>query len=199
VEIMRGVLSEWQPGRITLMPCRVNMLVDVEDQTGGVLEAARAQLASGARREIFVELRVERGVRMDDWRTEKDRVLVALELLRAMPMGQGDWCKTVLPPGSARASGNEPSWSVTMSSHGIEWSEPELATPLRFPAAAPIVEGKKRTWISTLAADGHPSRELRVVIIPGTCRDARSGAWYSSSAEITLDGRAMSGCAHVEE
>ena len=199
VEALSGVLSEPEPGRLVLTPCGVNMALEVKDETGGVLDAARSSLGAMPGRDVFVDLRVERGVRSDDWRTEKDWLLVALEVLRAMPMGQGDWCKTVLPPGSTRASGNEPFWSVTLAPDGIEWNEPELVAPLRFPAAAPIVEGKKRTWISTLAVEGAPARELRVVIEPRTCQDSMSGAWYSSSAEITLDGRVMTGCAYDGE
>lgn len=195
VEIFRGVLSEPQPGRLTLMPCRVNMHVDVRDQTGGDLEAARAALGSGPGRDIFVELRVERGVRMDDWRTPEDRVLVALELLRAMPIGEGDACASMLRVGEARASGNEPFWSVTISPEGIAWTEPDLPAPLAFPAATAVHgEDGSVTWTST--REGETRKQLRIVVTPGRCFDGMSGAWYPSTAQITLGDRVLHGCAY---
>lgn len=201
VEIFRGLLSEPQPGRLTLIPCGLNLHVDVEDRTGGDLQAARAELAPSARAELLVEMRVERGVRTDDWRTPQDRMLVALELLRAMPVGEGDWCATALKAGETRASGNEPFWSVTVSPSGIEWNEPDLPEPLTFPAAISTVgeaSGSSRTWSSTRSSTrpGEERRQLRIVTTPGRCLDGMSGAWYSLAAEVTLDDRIFHGCAY---
>ena len=156
----------------------------------------RNELASAPGAKLAVEMRVQRGSRMDDWRTEADRMFVALDLLRAMPAGAVDWCATALPNGHARALG-EPSWSVTMGPEGIEWNEPLLPAPLLFPTTEPSVTGEARTWTSTLAAE--PRRAIRIVVTPGRCRDATSGAWFPAAAEVTLDDRVLNGCAYDGE
>ena len=180
--LVRGVVVlTTEASRLT--PCGAEAPSSLRDETGGPLAQAYGELASADTGEMWVELRAESGPQGH----------VAREVVRAFPMGEGNPCATLPSPGEVRALGNEPFWAVSVTAAGLELSMPDLERPLVFPAAAPVADGRKRTWTSELA--GTPAHRLQLVVGPARCKDGMSGAWYGLAAEAVFDGRALTGCA----
>ena len=91
----------------------------------------------------------------------------------------------------ARASGNEPFWSVSISAKGLI-----LQRPGEEPLAVPYLEEQLpegRLYFSS-EANGH---SLSLWLAPQRCQDDMSGALRHLSAELRLDGQRLTGCAYL--
>ena len=172
---------------LRLVPCGEQAAVGLDDRTGGRLAAARAELGSGEGG-LFIEVRG----------TRTANGIVAREIVRAFPAGEGPWCDSLLAPGELRAHGNEPFWSLTMRRGGIEWADPERGSVVFPPAVLSVDDGPRPFGIRTYTSEipSTPVRRLTVRVHADDCRDGMSGAWFRLAAEVQLDGVTMQGCAY---
>ena len=185
--IHRGVVA-WTAAGATITPCNESASLAIDDRTRGTLASVRAEVAQAEDVGLFVELRGER----------TGSVLAATAVLRALPLGEGDPCRHVAKPGEVRAYGNEPFWAVSVTDSRIEWQEPDLESPLVFPAPLPRADATgARWWTSELP--GSPPRRIEVTVTWGPCSDGMSGAWHELSAHAIIDGRSLEGCAFEGE
>jgi putative lipoprotein len=110
-------------------------------------------------------------------------------------VGEGAGCAEPPAPYLFRASGNEPFWSVTVGMDSVVLEQPE--DPRR--VAAPVTRREEGTGrrVFHAATSGPSAHSIQVALTPGRCADSMSGALYSFSAEVSFDGRALSGCARA--
>ena len=193
-KIHRGVVV-WASGVASITPCHEDASLTLDDRTGGTLASVRAEVAPAEGDGLFVELRGDRA----------GSVLAATQVLRATPLGEGEPCRHVAQPGELRAYGNEPFWAVSVTQERIEWQEPDLESPLVFPAPTRRNDGPDaRRW--TAEEEGrHPGR-IEVNVTRAPCRDGMSGAWHALSATVEIessdaldDRRSFNGCAFEGE
>lgn len=176
---LMGELSVVQD-RLMLQPCGQPRQLRVED--AGSLELRREVdmlLGYGAGR-LFVDL----------GGADKGNRLEASRLYRLQPEGQG--CQEAgFARLIARASGNEPFWSVQISAKGLV-----LERPGEPPLALPYLEEQLpegRLYFSS-EADG---QRLSLWLAPQRCRDDMSGAVRHLSAELRLNEQRFTGCAYL--
>lgn len=92
-----------------------------------------------------------------------------------------------------RAFGNEPFWSVRIASDGIVFDRlGDL--PRRYPARLPVSGDGRRSWVVD-PPDGNARDRLEVTITDQTCSDSMADRHYDHSAEVTIGGRSLRGCA----
>jgi putative lipoprotein len=172
-------------------PCGPNAspALALVDSTGGELPAAYQELVGEPGGRLYVELRgrVEPSVRgvLD---SRPSRLLVAQEVRRAAFDTEG--CDESLQGVAFHAHGNEPFWSVEVTTIDITLERPG-AQPLRFPYAASVDSAGLRVYSTSLPS----GTKLRLAIHETRCQDGMSGFWFPFAAELRLDGETMSGCA----
>lgn len=179
VQRLMGELSVDQ-GRLRLQPCGGGRQLDVQDAGSlGLLREAEQMLGGSAGR-LFADLA---GNDLGD-------KLQATRMYRLQAEGQGcqdaDFGRLI-----ARASGNEPFWSVSISAKGLI-----LQRPGEEPLAVPYLEEQLpegRLYFSS-EANGH---SLSLWLAPQRCQDDMSGALRHLSAELRLDGQRLTGCAYL--
>ena len=179
------------PDSGTIRLCEGGELL-VHDRTGGELRRAHEALGSGPEGPVFVEVRAE-SLGAGHGTDGRARVAV-LELVRASPVGESAGCAEPPAPYRFRASGNEPFWSVTVGRDSVLFEQPE--DPRRISAPLTRREGASRR-IFHAQTSGPDVHVIRVTLTPGRCADSMSGALYSFSAEVVVDGRSLSGCARA--
>ncbi|CAD5109239.1 COG3650 family protein [Zestomonas carbonaria] len=88
-----------------------------------------------------------------------------------------------------RASGNEPSWNVKISSGGMV-----IERPGQPPLALPYVEEQLPEGRFDFSSEANGER-VQLWVAPQHCVDSMSGAVHHLSAELRIDGQVQRGCA----
>lgn len=92
-----------------------------------------------------------------------------------------------------RAFGNEPFWNVRIASDGIVFDRlGDL--PRRYPARPPESSAGRRSWVVD-SPDGNTRSRLEVTITDRPCSDSMADRRYDQSAEVTIGGQSLHGCA----
>ena len=174
-------------------PCGADREFWVNDVTNGDLATVYEKLAGGPGKPLFVDVR---GVLEQPPKTgagsSYPRVLRVVELRRADPAGAG--CRENLRHFELRAWGDDPFWRVDVSRNGIIWSSYSAPSSVAFPYGPPRRDGATIRYAAV--RDGAERHELDLLMKPGRCTDARTGAVTWLTVEARLDGRALRGCAY---
>ena len=184
----RGVVVARGTAR-TFTGCGNTVGVRLIDRTGGALDAAVRALG-GDGSGVYVEM--NGGAPAGDTTT-----VVALEFLRASPIGEGGGCDR--PPGDYvyQAFGNEPFWSVRVDTDSLVFSQPD--EPSRVAWAAPaVVPSLDATGARTWTVEGPAGGAVLVLTIErGTCADGMSGETTTFRARARYGERTLEGCARA--
>jgi putative lipoprotein len=114
----------------------------------------------------------------------------ALEIDRVLYMAQeGFRCNLDLSEFHYRGFGNEPFWSISISTDGIVLKMPGSDDR----AWTDIVERPADTGITYMGTAPAGSIEVSIVDVP--CRDSMSGAYFALSATVNTGGMELRGCA----
>jgi len=120
--------------------------------------------------------------------------MVVLRSIEMVTLPGDAWgCDRAAPTWRFRAMGMNPAWSVTVSSSGITYEQPDSAVRIGFPAAASDdSSGLVRTMANSPDAGGH---SIHLLLEPKGCSIGNSGTWLAMQAQVVLDGRPLAGCA----
>jgi uncharacterized membrane protein len=162
----------------------------LDDRTGIALAGAMTNLGAAQGQPIYVEL--NGGSPAGGGAT-----FIAVEFLRATPVGEGGGCNR--PPGDFvyQAFGTEPFWSVRVDVDSVVFTQPDEPNRVAWPAPAvvPAIDPSgARTW---LAEGRHGGPGLTLVIERGSCADGMSGETTALRARATFGGRTLEGCARA--
>lgn len=187
----RGMAIFDVDGRPRFEPCGpvAAAALTLVDSAGGDLEGAYQELVGEPGGPLYVEVRgrVEpiRGGVLD---TGPDHRIVVSEVRRAALDPNG--CDESLDGLVYRARGNEPFWSVDVTTLDITFQRPD-SPPITFPFAAPQDSAGMIVYATT--APGGPA--LRLVLTEERCTDGMSGFWFPFSARAVVGLDTLSGCA----
>jgi putative lipoprotein len=159
------------------------------DSSDGDLTAAYQELAGEPGAPLYVEVqgRVEPadgGGPGPDY----ERQLVVIAVRRASMITAG--CEEALDGVEFRATGNEPFWALQVTTSGITLERMDRET-IQFPYSPPVDSAGLRIY-RTQGANG---MQLRLALQETRCQDGMSGFWFAFSANVTLDGETLRGCA----
>jgi uncharacterized membrane protein len=153
------------------------------DSTGGVL----ANIYNNLAREGQPIYAVFEGYQF----TDGDMVIKQLH--RADPPVDSPDCDEDLTGILYYARGNEPFWMLTIADTGIAFVNMADGDTLVFPYVSPEVEKEGTVFGLVGSTDGQHS--LQVAVFPRECRDSMSGAYFTLTAEVVVDGYHYVGCA----
>ncbi len=168
-------------------------LVQQDDQT---VDETYAKLAGEPGTRLFVEVRGERVASPPGSVIPASfkQAFILEELLYAGVPAEGGACAAPTPAYRVLARGNEPSWSVEIDSDQLLLRR--LAEPV--PATFSVQESQDAEGSVTYrGASGGKALEITVTSSP--CSDTLSDEYYAYTAELTLEGRTLRGCARVGE
>lgn len=91
------------------------------------------------------------------------------------------------------AHGNEPFWSITVSSRGeLLYQTPENIDGARGPATGPTREGSRLVFRAKL--DDNPSTPVELALDEQPCQDSMSGLSFAYTATARVGDRVLQGC-----
>lgn len=168
-------------------------LVQQDDQA---LDETYAKLAGEPGTPLFVEVRGERvptppGTTIP---ASFKQAFVLEELLYAGVVSEGAGCAAPVPAYRVLARGNEPFWSVEIDSDQLLLREAGAPAPTRFSVQETQDAEGSVTYRGTSG-----SKSLEITVANSACSDSMSGEYFAYSADLTLDGRTLRGCARVGE
>lgn len=182
---LQGELS-LEAGQLLFRPCQEQRrFVIANDGATGIMRDT-SELLADAPGPLFADLR---GQLAASQRADVDGQLTLSKVYRLQHEGQGcgavDFKRTIL-----HASGQEPGWSVTVTSQGMILNRAGEA-----PLALPYLEEQLPEGRLNLSSDANGQR-LVLWAAPQRCIDSMSGAVQHMSAELRLNGEVMRGCAY---
>lgn len=168
-------------GQLQFTPCQSKISYQLEGETTSLIEA----LLSDSGKPLFADLR---GMPASANPGTTDSPLVVSSFYRLQSEGHGcddpNFQKLLV-----RAHGNEPLWNLNISRQGLvleRAGKPSLALPY---LEELLPDGSSS--IST-EADG---LKLELWLTPQSCTDSMTGSIEHLSAELTLNGESLKGCA----
>lgn len=162
----------------------------VIDKTGGTLQPARGLLAIPPNKPMFVVVRGTRAkAPVKGLGKDYAGTLIMKELIHASNPNESLGCRDPHHDYAYKAQGNEPGWTITVSTDEIAFHSINT-TPLSFPAAS-LMRNGETTHIET-SSEHH---ELTLEMTEGLCLDMMSGEQFGWSARAILDGTRYTGCA----
>jgi uncharacterized membrane protein len=170
-------------------PCGAEKSFWAIDSTG-VLWELHGELAPGAEpyEEVFARVRGHLGPPpTEGFGASYEGTLVVKEVLYAA--GEGFGCDTDWSRFSYRASGNEPFWTLHITPQ--ELSLNQLGLEERIWPLTSEKHARDAAHFSGQAPDGSI---IEVVFSQDPCRDSMSGAYYSLSVAIQIEGGKLFGC-----
>lgn len=187
--VHRGLLT-WTADAHVIETCGDQAAFWVADR-GGELAKTAAALNGGRREPVFVEVLGALGPPPATGPgADYARQLNVHAVRRAAREGAA--CQEDLAF-ERRALGQEPSWSVRVAARGITVERPGVAA-LAFPHVAPRTAGSASVY--AVESGGHA---LTLRVVEGRCTDTMSGAVFPLTAEASLDGTTLQGCAYDGE
>jgi uncharacterized membrane protein len=191
----RGILVLTANQRV-FKPCGGEREFWVNDGTDGDLERVYGKLAGGAGKPLFVDVRgVLEPAPNDGPGAAHPRALRIVEVRRADPAGPG--CRENLRFFELRAWGDDPFWRLDVARGGITFSSYGAPGSVAFPYAPALRSGDEIRYAAV--REGADRHALELVIRPGRCTDARTGAVTWLSVEGKLNDRKLIGCAYEGE
>lgn len=179
--VVRGIAILSPP--MTFRPC-FGPISALLDSTSNRLRPLIGLVGSSEQQGVFVI-----GVGETSSRNE----LILREVNYAVRPAAGEGCERPEQEYTIGVRGVDSTWQVTIAPRGIEYRDAAGSQSIRFPAASPVETGGIATYNSS--AEFGELHTLRIVLTPGSCRETRSGAWSPFQASVTLDGKALQGCA----
>jgi uncharacterized membrane protein len=190
-EIFRGYLVMLPEGS-SLKVCGSEEKSWIVDLTAGELSAVYAKQATNPGDPVFVEFRgILDPAPSVGFGAGYANQLTILELRHAALEGRG--CNEDLQAVEFRARGNEPFWSLDIAKSGMVFSDFGRSIRLAFPYAAPKVSSGRWRYVAT-AGDGGEHR-IAINIERDPCTDSMSGAYFTFTVEVDVDGSPYIGCA----
>ena len=168
-------------------------LVQQDDQA---FDETYAKLAGEPGTPLFVEVRGERTASPQGTIIPASfkQALILEELLYAGVPAEGGGCAAPTPAYRVLARGNEPFWSVQIDTDHMLLRQADEPAPSTFSVQeTQDVEGS----VTYRGSGGDKSLEITVTNSP--CSDSMSGEYFAYTADLTLDGRMLRGCARVGE
>lgn len=168
-------------------------LVQQDDQT---LDEIYAKLADDPQKPLFVEVRGERIASPPGTTIPASfkQAFVIEELLYAGVPTEGGGCAATTPAYRVLARGNEPFWSVEIDSDQMLLRQPDEPAPSKYSVKeTQDAEGS----VTYRGASGDKTLEITVTNNP--CSDSMSGEYFAYTADLTLQGRVLRGCARIGE
>ncbi|MBA1277456.1 MULTISPECIES: hypothetical protein [Pseudomonadaceae] len=181
-ERLQGEVTH-RDGLLSLRTCQGERHITLLDTDAiGLSEDAQA-LLSDSGQPLFADVR---GTLIS---REGDSQLQLTQVYRLQAEGPGcdadDFKQLTL-----RASGNEPGWSVRITTRGML-----LVRPGEAPLAVPYLEEQLPGGQSSFSSEANNQR-LDLWVAPQRCVDDASGAISHLTAELRLDGQTLRGCAY---
>ena len=172
-------------GQLQFTPCQGNVSYQLAGEQTRLFSAQIQALLSDSGKPLFADLR---GMPTSPNPGTTDSPLVVSRFYRLQSEGHG--CddpnfKQLL----VRAHGNEPAWNVNISRQGMvleRMGQPSLALPY---LEEQLPDG---SFSVNTEADG---LKLELWLTPQSCTDSMTGSIEHLSAELTLNGEALKGCA----
>ncbi len=190
-EIFRGYLV-FLPEGPSFMACGSNEKSWIVDLTSGELFAVYTRQAINPGDPVFVEFRAVLGPPPQvGFGARYANQLTVMQLRRAALEGPG--CDEDLRTLEFRARGNDPFWGVDIATTGITFSDFGRSLKLSFPYVGPDVSPGKWRYTATTLDDGE--HRITIDIEQDVCNDSMSGAYFTFTAEVDVDGRPYVGCA----
>ena len=169
-----------------LTECDTENEIWLTDRTGGDLSTVYEGLATGPYEPIFMALEGRRDpVPETGFGADYESAFAVRQVIRAEREGFG--CALDLTGFMYRASGNEPSWQLTVQHEAVSFVSMSAGT-LRFDDPVMTTDGES---VLVRVAD----EELEVEIGDARCTDSMSGSVYALTAVVRVDGAAYRGCA----
>jgi uncharacterized membrane protein len=193
--IKRGVVMLSADSRV-LRLCGQSGDVWLVQQDDLTLDETYARLAGEPGTPLYVEVRGERidspaGTAIPD--SFKQAFLLE-ELLYASVPGEGGSCDAANPAWRVLARGNEPFWAVEVSADKLLLRQPGQTDPLQYSQEK---TGDAEGMVTYRGTSGEHSLEL--TIASAACSDSMSGEYFAYTAEVSLDGQQLRGCARLAE
>lgn len=179
--VVRGI-ALFSP-TMSFRPCS-GPIATLVDSTGNRLRPLIGLVGSSEEQGVFIL-----GLGSTSPRNE----LVLHEVDYVVRPAPGEGCERPEQAYSIAVQGVDSAWRVTIAPGGIEYHSATGSEHIRFPAAAPAEADGSSTYTSS--TEFGDSRNIRIVLTSGSCREIKSGAWTALRASVTLDGRALQGCA----
>jgi putative lipoprotein len=177
-------------------PCGTEQDLWVMDETGVGLAQVYETLTSGVYQDLYAVVLGEVGpAPADGFGADYAGSIAVVSLLHAAPESHA--CDEDLSGITVQASGNEPFWRLDIRDEGILLSELGSEDRLFSPATGSSEEGGLRRFRGAAEAEAgqEAGASINVVIEERACRDSMSGAYFSFSARVEVDGRELVGCA----
>lgn len=172
--------------------CGAEESIWVEDRTEADLWATYRELAGFPNRPLFMSVRGElQPPPPGGFGAHYSSQLMIYELRHAATESAG--CFDDLFGLQFRASGNEPFWTLEISSRGLIYSAPGQESRTLFPYAPPTRTDSGLVYESRTG--GNNPQSLRVRLQQESCRDTMADAIFSYSATAELNGQPLRGCA----
>lgn len=181
MSVVRGI-AIFEP-TMTFRPCN-GPIVSLLDSTSNRLRPLIGLVGSTEAQGVFVIGRGETSPRNE---------LVLREVDYVVRPAPGEGCERPEQEYTVGIRGVDSAWQVMITPGAIEYRDAAGTESIRFPAAAPAETGETSTYAST--TEFGASHTIRIVLTPASCRDTRTGAWAPFQASVTLDARALRGCA----
>ncbi|HJR33483.1 MAG TPA: hypothetical protein VJ817_00930 [Gemmatimonadales bacterium] len=105
----------------------------------------------------------------------------------------GDNCDEPAPDYLLRARGINPNWRVTITASGIEFAQDSEPRILVFPPVTPDDSGGVLRYRTGAQTDR--THRFHLLLVTTSCSEGNNGVYAAMQAALTLDGRALSGCA----
>ena len=168
-------------------------LAQQDDQT---LDETYAKLAGEPGTPLFVEIRGNRVASPPGTSIPASfkHAFVLEELLYAGVPAEGIGCPATAPAYHALARGNEPFWSVEIGSDQLLLRQASSPTPSKY-ALQETQDAEGSVTYRGTSGD----KALEITIMGSPCGDSMSGEYFAYTAELTLDGRSLRGCARIGE
>lgn len=177
-------------GTIRMLPdpmfrsCDASALLPIVDSAGDRLPMFYRSMRANDQEGMYVEGRAAGG-------TGSRVVLRSIEMVTLS--GDAWGCDRPAPSWRYRVVGMNPAWSVTVSSAGITYEQPDSAVRIGFPAAvAEDSSGSMRIAVNSQDGGGH---SIHLLLDPRGCSLGNKGTWLAMQAQVVLDGKPSTGCA----
>jgi putative lipoprotein len=166
----------------------------VIDQTDGVLRETFA--GDTLPITLYVEAHGERTPTPSEIAAAKGypAAFILEEVLYATPPQEAQGCAQRAPAYIVRAQGNEPSWSIEVTSEKMIWRQ--VDAPNELVIDAPQSQDSEGTVGYSGAVADH---SLELFVDAQACRDSMSGAYFAYAARAVFDGKELKGCARIGE
>lgn len=193
--IKRGIVTLTADTRV-LRVCGESQDLWLVQQDDQAFDETYAKLAGEPGTPLFVEVRGERAAAPQGTVIPASfkQALILEELLYAGVPSEGGGCAAPTPAYRVLARGNEPFWSVEINTDQMLLRQPDEPEPSKFS----VQETQDAEGSVTYRGTGG-DKSLEITVTSSPCSDSMSGEYFAYTADLTLDGRMLRGCARVGE